>query len=565
MFTYYQNFNLRREEQEQQREAEVTGHDRFCQERPGQHSRNHTGLGGVTSRRKRRGINNRRTHSAIEIESDSRGNSGGRGTGDDENFASVRSVLLSGENKSASLDDEDQDDDNCGAGGAGNGDEEERGRYFHLTSKIDSLARLLFNRLYAVSGCKDNPDASRNNGKQQYTALDQQQNPDTMSPSCNRDSSSKKHQPSESMEMEKRSRDRALSICRIYTRETPRYSLLKQLNNVGSRVDKHWFVVRDSLLRTERLLTLVPLNRNCSLNIGPGTRDVLNKLFLTLQHPYVCPILDLEFIVHESIDYVVLVQPINQGSLKDIIYGIERNCWNEEWSHKYGSRGRGLLLPQIQRMGRQVLEALVFLKERDFPTVTHLHSGNVIVQNGVARLAALENSLLGFTSRVHPIVASKLQSGKHQLLVPESIDTVCFGHMLFEMASGYELCTFEPTPANYSDVQRYPQVLECLRFIFEKQTPAYRYPSLEELILHDLFRNIDLRELRNASVNIFRPDITIPISRILDEIKCQGTPVKRSSDVDSEDMISLSSPESDCSENCSMLAQIYNELSITSV
>ncbi|CAB0036516.1 unnamed protein product, partial [Trichogramma brassicae] len=36
----------------------------------------------------------------------------------------------------------------------------------------------------------------------------------------------------ECMEMERRSRDRALSICRIYTRETPRYSLLKHLNNV---------------------------------------------------------------------------------------------------------------------------------------------------------------------------------------------------------------------------------------------------------------------------------------------------------------------------------------------
>lgn len=57
------------------------------------------------------------------------------------------------------------------------------------------------------------------NGRHNYTALD--------------------HGPSvcenvgEYMEMEKRSRDRALSICQAYIRRTPRYSLVKQLNNLG--------------------------------------------------------------------------------------------------------------------------------------------------------------------------------------------------------------------------------------------------------------------------------------------------------------------------------------------
>jgi PX domain-containing protein kinase-like protein len=105
---------------------------------------------------------------------------------------------------------------------------------------------------------------------------------------------------------------------------------------------------------------------------------------------------------------------------------IERNCWNEDWALKYGNQGKGLPISQIQRMGRQVLEAMVFLKERDFPTVSHLHSGNVIVQNGVARLAALENTLLGFTSRIYPVIASRLRNGKNQL-APDSIDTISFG------------------------------------------------------------------------------------------------------------------------------------------
>ena len=103
---------------------------------------------------------------------------------------------------------------------------------------------------------------------------------------------------------------------------------------------------------------------------------------------------------------------------------IEKNCWNEDWSQKYTAQGRDLPLPQIQQMGRQILEALVFLKERGFPTVTHLHSGNVIVQNGVARLAGLENTLLGFTSRTQPIITSRLAH-------LSSVDSICFGNENF--------------------------------------------------------------------------------------------------------------------------------------
>lgn len=41
----------------------------------------------------------------------------------------------------------------------------------------------------------------------------------------------------------------------------------------------------------------------------------------------------------------------------------------------------------------------------------------------------------------------------------ESIDVICFGHLLFEMCAGYELST--PTPSRIHlqiDLERYPQV-----------------------------------------------------------------------------------------------------------
>ncbi|XP_017886145.1 slowpoke-binding protein isoform X8 [Ceratina calcarata] len=487
MFNLYQNLNKKDEDH---KEPVVTGHDRFWQERP-------------RTRRKRRAVN-RRTQSAIELDS--------------EAVISARGTLRRG--RSASIEDDDSDEE----------------KSYQLSNKIDNLAKILFSR---VSAARKESDVR--NGRHNYTALGH-------GPSVCED-------VGEYMEMEKRSRDRALSIFQAYIRKTPRYSLVKQLNNIGSRMDKHWFTVRDTCLKTDRLITLAPLSRNCPLSISSLAKNVLNDLFLALQHPYICPIFDIDFLEYDGQNYVIVVQPISQGSLKDLIYGIERTGWNEDWSQKYGSRGKGLPLPQVQQMGRQVLEALVFLKERGFPTVTHLHSGNVLVQNGVARLAGLENTLLGFTSRIHPLIVSRMSQSI-------SVDMLCFGHMLFEMCAGYELPSFKPNSVHLSDLEMYPQVVELLKFIFGDS--CNRHKIVEELLVHDLFRNIDLREMRSAPVTIFRPTLTPPIMNLLDGIKRQ-TANKRIPHLNTEDIDTTSRHRPDTVCNGSLLDEIYNELSNTAL
>lgn len=44
------------------------------------------------------------------------------------------------------------------------------------------------------------------------------------------------------------------------------------------------------------------------------------------------------------------------------------------------------------------------------------------------------------------------------------------------------------------------QVVEILQIIFE--SPGGHHPTLEELVLCDLFRNIDLREMRGIFVPV---------------------------------------------------------------
>ncbi|XP_006611915.1 slowpoke-binding protein isoform X4 [Apis dorsata] len=492
MFNLYQNLNKRDDDH---KESDVTGHDRFWQERP-------------KTRRKRRAIN-RRTQSAIELDS--------------EAIVSARSTFSTfRRGRSANIEDEDSDEE----------------KSYQFTNKIDNLAKILFSRVSAARSCKD---SDVRNGKHNYTELGH--------------GSSICESVGECMEMEKRSRDRALSICQTYVCRTSRYNFVKQLNNLGSRMDKHWFIVRDTSLKTDRLITLVPLTKNCLLNITPMTKNVLNDLFLALQHPYICPIFDIDFLEYDNKNYVIVVQPISQGSLKDLIYGIERTGWNEDWNQKYSSHGKGLPLPQVQQMGRQILEALIFLKERGFPTVIHLHSGNVLIQNGVARLAGLENTLLGFTSRIHPLIFSRISQ-------TISIDMTCFGHMLFEMCAGYELPSFKPNSVHLSDIEMYPQVIELFKFIFDEL--SNRHKIIEEILVHDLFRNIDLREMRSVPVTLFRPILTPPIVNFLDNIKRQNAN-KRIIHFDSIDidMTSLHKRYSICKN--SLLDEIYNELSNTTI
>ncbi|XP_065207219.1 slowpoke-binding protein isoform X2 [Planococcus citri] len=318
----------------------------------------------------------------------------------------------------------------------------------------------------------------------------------------------------ERLELERKARQRAESACLHYLRFCPRYALIQHLNDIGSRVGKHWFVVKDSSIKTERLLTLTPQSQNSPIIYNQVTRRIILDLFLALQHPYIYPILDLEFIEgnaqNKNANIIVVLPFNNKGSLKDLIY---KTCWHDEWSDKYGQRSKGLPLSQVQRLGRQILEALLFLREREYTFSFHLHSGNIILQNGVARLSGLENPLLGFTSRIQPVIlkSTLLQTD------PSAVDVICFGHVLFEMAAGYELTEPEPTPANMLDVAHYPHVVEILEFVFKN--PKKRIPSVEELLISDFFRSIDLREMRAISLPVLQVKLTSPSMALLNKIK----------------------------------------------
>lgn len=138
------------------------------------------------------------------------------------------------------------------------------------------------------------------------------------------------------------------------------------------------------------------------------------------------------------------------------------------------------------------------------------------------RLTGIENNLLGLSSRVNAILWSTNCAAEL-----ENIDVICFGNLLYEMCTGAELKGRPPEGHLHLDLERYPQVrllpsidqmgvlssivsfqikvAEIMSMIFYSDG---RYPKLEEIVMCDIFRNIDLREMRGTCVPVSISAIT---------------------------------------------------------
>uniref|UniRef100_A0A1I8M9D8 Protein kinase domain-containing protein n=1 Tax=Musca domestica TaxID=7370 RepID=A0A1I8M9D8_MUSDO len=370
-----------------------------------------------------------------------------------------------------------------------------------VSARLDSLARLFFSKsMPAETGSRDTLDSvltTRPNIKYQYSALDSGNGVVERSP------------------RERAAREKALNATQEWVQQSNgRYEVIAHLDEIGSRHGKNWFLVTDSSVRTDRLMTMLTLPPDCvafeDLSPNESPKSILMELLGSLHHPYIYPVLDLGFLHISSGNFACLVTPFNsRGSLKDLIYKAQ---WNEPWSRKYTRKPNGLPVTQVQRLGRQILEALLFLKERGFPLHGHLHSGNVILQNGAARLSGLENGLLGLSSRINAVMWSRSTTDI------ENVDIICFGHLLYEMCMGQEMTTPKPSMRVLEmEMEHYPQILDVLGLIFEP--PNGVCPSVEDLVLCDLFRSIDLRELRGPCFNTIKPSLSRSTLNLLAAVK----------------------------------------------
>ncbi|KAG1659404.1 Slowpoke-binding protein [Nymphon striatum] len=248
-----------------------------------------------------------------------------------------------------------------------------------------------------------------------------------------------------------------------------------------TRPDRHWFLVNDSIIKTDRLMTITRISEKSpllQLYDDEDAQKAVFELFLALQelqlmveelrtasnkagleinlsktkvmfnrnveiqpimtenvaldqvdrytylgqlisihrdwepeHPFIQPVLDINYKLVKEQMYVVIVFPFNKtGCLKDLIYNVSNSnisiitepiekllfeidpylptnqtkCQDTFAGKNNTSSAKPLEVAQIRTYGRQILEAILFLRDyREFPPIgEHLHSGNVIIQDG---------------------------------------------------------------------------------------------------------------------------------------------------------------------------------------
>ncbi|EDQ88143.1 uncharacterized protein MONBRDRAFT_9459 [Monosiga brevicollis MX1] len=226
--------------------------------------------------------------------------------------------------------------------------------------------------------------------------------------------------------------------CQYYLRGHPSMRLHQHLPQIGSRTKKSWFAIQ-KMNGPDQVLALVPRASRCVFPLNISVRKHLRAILASLQHPYIQPMTELDFLSEQC-------SPL------------------APWENKYKRRGRPFPPGRIARTTFQIIEGIEFLTSKGLQ-YRNLHSGNIILQDGIPRKDR------------------------------DRFDTVCLGHVVYEMAMGQESADARPN-MNELIGQCPPQVVELLAFIF--YNAEGRVPTLQEVKAHPFVAQIkpkDVREL----------------------------------------------------------------------
>jgi len=275
---------------------------------------------------------------------------------------------------------------------------------------------------------------------------------------------------------------------RFYLRSTV-YSLQDKLNQFGSRHDKTYFTILGNSLNkeeNERIMSMTPISKTwpIPLNTEAGKytyRTIIKSLEL---HPFISVPLVVDFIQDKSVG--VSIRPFySKGSLRDYIH--QSKPKNGSYSQRYESHF-ALNEKIISKFGRQILEALIFLKDNNFPYF-HLNCANVLLDDSTCLISDFENAFLGLKPRYADFITKYSDKLDPHVLT--------FGLVLFEMACGYEVENPEAIEIGVPS-HCHPDVKKVIESIFK---PWYgNPPSLEELTKIDFFSNHKFKNLPNQKI-----------------------------------------------------------------
>uniref|UniRef100_A0AAQ5YMV8 PX domain containing serine/threonine kinase n=1 Tax=Amphiprion ocellaris TaxID=80972 RepID=A0AAQ5YMV8_AMPOC len=255
----------------------------------------------------------------------------------------------------------------------------------------------------------------------------------------------------------------ALQQVSMFFRSDLKWEVLEPLRDIGWRIRKKYFLIKNKEQPKER--------------------------YLLSWTPYLCPLL----FSSTSESSALLIRPFSErGSLRDHICKVKPR---ESYLKKYCNpkKSQGLELPHIKLYGRQILEALKLLQDGGV-FYGHLHTSNVIVDEGVCRLMDVENGMLGVPSALRPAFTQL-----RKINTTESIDVFCFGHLLYEMTYGRPP---DSVPVDQFPDAPYTAVVSVLQSILSTEACKSGMPTLSQLIQSPLFSDVRLQHSEKLQIKV---------------------------------------------------------------
>uniref|UniRef100_G3NIM5 PX domain containing serine/threonine kinase n=1 Tax=Gasterosteus aculeatus aculeatus TaxID=481459 RepID=G3NIM5_GASAC len=272
----------------------------------------------------------------------------------------------------------------------------------------------------------------------------------------------------------------ALQQVSMFFRSDLKWEVLEPLKDNGWRIRKKYFLIKNKEQPKERyLLSWVDLGPDKFLS----DKDLQSAMKLLTS-------LSVRVTSESS---ALLIRPFSErGSLRDHICKVKPR---ESYLKKYCNpkKSQGLQLQDVKLYGRQILEGLKLLHDGGV-FFGHLHASNVIVDDGVCRLADVENGVLGVPSALRPAFTQL-----RKINTTESIDVFCFGRLLYEMVYG--------RPPDAVPVDQYPDdpdaaVVSVLQSILSTEACKSGMPSVSQLIRTPLFGDVQLQHSEKLQIKV---------------------------------------------------------------
>ncbi|XP_061687350.1 PX domain-containing protein kinase-like protein isoform X2 [Syngnathoides biaculeatus] len=280
----------------------------------------------------------------------------------------------------------------------------------------------------------------------------------------------------------------ALQQVSMFFRSDPKWEVAEPLQDVGWRIRKKYFLLKNKEQANERyLLSWVDLGPDKFLS----DKDLQStmKLLTSLSSPYVCPLL----FSSTSESSALFIRPfVEAGSLRDHLCKVKPQ---ENFLKKYGNpkKSQPLELSHIKLYGRQILEGLRLLHDSGL-FFGHLHASNVMLDQGLCRLTDVENGVLGVPAALRPTVTRF-----RKINTSESVDVFCFGHLLYELASGRPPAS---VPVDSYPHVPYTSVVSVLRSILSTEACKSRMPTVSQLIQTPLFSDVALQHSEKPPLKV---------------------------------------------------------------